>query len=119
MTSFFSRSNSANFLRLLFYVHRISGLLLVLFLPFHFFIFSLSLHSESLDSFFRWSDSLPVKFAEFGLVFLFAVHFLGGCRLLAIEFFGLFTAPTQKGLLGGLVILVAFFVGLLFLVRAL
>ena len=116
MNSFFSRANS---LRFLFLVHRISGLLLVLFLPFHFFIFSLSLRSESLDSFFRWSDSLPVKFAEFGLVFLFAVHFLGGCRLLVLEFFGLFTTPHKKRVLGGLVILAGFCIGLIFLFRAL
>ena len=33
----------------------------------------------------RWSDAPLVKLAEGGLVFLLAVHLLGGLRLLAVE----------------------------------
>jgi fumarate reductase subunit D len=39
-----------------------------------------------MDSFLTIASSPLVKFAEFGLVFLLAVHFFGGLRLLALEF---------------------------------
>ena len=39
-----------------------------------------------LDAFLHWSEMPLVKIAEFGLVFLLAVHLFGGLRLLAIEF---------------------------------
>ena len=41
---------------------------------------------DSMSQFLAWTDSLPVKVAEMGLVFLLSVHLLGGLRLLAIEF---------------------------------
>ena len=70
-----------------FLLHRLSGLGLALFLPVHFWVLSLALTSpERLDGFLHWADQLPVKLAEFGLVFLLAVHFFGGMRLLALEF---------------------------------
>ncbi|MEL7349064.1 MAG: succinate dehydrogenase, cytochrome b556 subunit, partial [Pseudomonadota bacterium] len=68
-------------------LHRLSGLALALFLPFHFYILSLALTSpEALDSFLAFSELPLVKVAEFGLVFLLAVHAFGGMRLLALEF---------------------------------
>ncbi|MES0883951.1 succinate dehydrogenase, cytochrome b556 subunit [Roseibium sp. SCP14] len=68
-------------------LHRISGLALALFLPAHFYVLSLALtQPERLDAFLHWSDSPLVKLAEFGLVFLLAVHMFGGLRLLALEF---------------------------------
>lgn len=70
-----------------FLLHRISGLALALFLPVHFFVLSLVLTNvAALDGFLRWTDHPLVKVAEFGLVFLLAVHFFGGLRLLAVEF---------------------------------
>ena len=67
--------------------HRVSGLALALFLPVHFWVLGLALTSpERLDGFLHWSDLLIVKFAEFGLVFLLAVHLFGGLRLLLLEF---------------------------------
>jgi len=67
-------------------VHRLSGLALAIFLPFHFFVLSLAFHGGAgLDSFLRWSDQPLVKFAEGGLVFLLTVHLLGGLRVLVIE----------------------------------
>ena len=70
-----------------FALHRISGLALALFLPAHFYVLSLALTEPSkLDGFLRWSDQPLVKIAEFGLIFLLAVHFFGGLRLMAMEF---------------------------------
>ncbi len=70
-----------------FVLHRVSGLLLALFLPVHFYVLSLAITDPAaLDGFLHWTDSALVKFAEFGLVFLLAVHLFGGLRLLALEF---------------------------------
>ena len=74
-------------LYLAFLLHRLSGLGLALFLPFHFYVLGLAIgDGERLDAFLHWSDLPVVKFAEFGLVFLLAVHLFGGLRLLALEF---------------------------------
>ncbi len=67
-------------------VHRLSGLALAIFLPLHFLALGLAIDGEArLERFLRWSDQLPVKLAEAGLVFLVLVHMLGGVRLLVIE----------------------------------
>src|SRR3970040_2334500 len=70
-----------------FLVHRLSGVVLSLFTPLHFWALGQALHGEArLDSFLRWSDQLLVKFAEMVLVLLLAAHLTGGLRLLALEF---------------------------------
>jgi len=70
-----------------FVVHRVSGVLLALFLPLHFWALGQALHGEArLESFLRWSDQPLVKFAETALVVLLATHMAGGLRLLALEF---------------------------------
>ncbi|MDX1514355.1 MAG: succinate dehydrogenase, cytochrome b556 subunit [Gammaproteobacteria bacterium] len=70
-----------------FVVHRVSGLLLALFLPVHFWALGLAIKNEAaLDGMLRWAESPLVKLAEFVLVFLLAAHLTGGLRLLAIEF---------------------------------
>ncbi len=80
---------------LAFILHRLSGLGLAIFLPVHFYVLGLALNDQAgLDRFLHWSDNPLVKFAEFGLVFLLAVHFFGGLRLLALEF--LPWSPRQK-----------------------
>jgi fumarate reductase subunit D len=85
---------------LAFLLHRLSGLGLALFLPAHFYVLGLALTSpEKLDGFLHWSESPVVKFAEFGLVFLLAVHMFGGIRLLALEFLP-WSGP-QKTLVAG------------------
>jgi fumarate reductase subunit D len=67
-------------------VHRFSGLALAIFLPLHFLALGLAIRGEArLETFLRWSDQPLVKLAEGGLVFLLAVHMLGGLRLLVIE----------------------------------
>jgi fumarate reductase subunit D len=70
-----------------FALHRVSGLALAVFLPLHFLVLGLALTDrQALDGFLLWSDLPMVKFAEMGLVFLLAIHLLGGLRLLALEF---------------------------------
>lgn len=67
-------------------LHRLSGLALAIFLPAHFYVLSLALTApKDLDSFLHWADMPLVKASEFGLVFLLAVHFFGGLRLMAFE----------------------------------
>jgi fumarate reductase subunit D len=67
-------------------VHRLSGLALAIFLPLHFLALGLAINGEAkLDGFLRWSEQPLVKLAEGGLVFLLAVHLLGGLRLLVVE----------------------------------
>ena len=71
-----------------FLLHRLSGLGLALFLPMHFMLLGQALHGEaSLQSALNWTDHPFFKVAEFGLVFLLAVHMFGGLRVMAMEFF--------------------------------
>ena len=66
--------------------HRLSGVALALFLPFHFLALGLVLEGAAqLDAFLAWSDTALVKVAEWGLVVLLAVHLAFGLRLLALE----------------------------------
>lgn len=70
-----------------FAVHRLSGLALALFLPFHFWALGQALQgAPGLDGFLRFADQPLFKFAEWGLVVLLALHMAGGVRLLLIEF---------------------------------
>ena len=67
-------------------LHRLSGLGLAVFLPLHFLTLGLAIDGEArLESFLRWSDVPAVKLGEGVLMFLLAVHGLGGLRLLAVE----------------------------------
>jgi fumarate reductase subunit D len=67
-------------------VHRISGLALACFLPLHFLALGLAIDGEArLDGFLKWTANPLVKLAEAALVFLLAVHMLGGIRVLVIE----------------------------------
>ena len=67
-------------------LHRLSGIGLAIFLPFHFLALGLAIAGEArLEGFLRWSDALSVKLAEGGLVFLLLVHMLGGIRILLVE----------------------------------
>ena len=70
-----------------FIVHRASGVLLALFLPFHFWALGQALQGEQkLESFLRWTDQPLVKAGETALGLLLAAHMTGGLRLLALEF---------------------------------
>lgn len=99
-----------------FIVHRLSGLLLTLFLPLHFWALGTAIEGEArFAGFLRWADQPLVKATEFGLVVLLAAHLAGGVRLLALEFLG--WQPRTKTVVaagGGF----ALAVGLLFLFNA-
>lgn len=70
-----------------FFVHRVSGVALALFLPLHFWVLGLSLQGEAaLDGFLHVTDQPLFKLAEWGLVVLLALHLGGGVRLLLVEF---------------------------------
>jgi fumarate reductase subunit D len=80
-----------------FLAHRVSGILLTLFLPAHFFALGSALEGEAaFDSFLAWTERPLVKFAEWGIVLLLAAHLGGGLRILALEF--LPWRDWQKGL---------------------
>ena len=71
---------------LAFLLHRVSGILLALFLPAHFLVLALAMTDPaSLDGFLHWTHQPLVKLAEMGLVFLLSVHLFGGLRLMALE----------------------------------
>jgi len=70
-----------------FVVHRVSGLLLTVFLPIHFWTLGLALQGESaLDRALAWYEAPVFRWGEWLLVLLLTVHALGGIRLLLIEF---------------------------------
>ena len=103
-------------LYLAFLLHRLSGLGLALFLPFHFYVLALALDGEAeLNRFLHWSQAPVVKLAETGLVFLLAIHLFGGLRLLALE-----NMPWRDSYknMAALALAGAFFVACGFLLRA-
>jgi fumarate reductase subunit D len=70
-------------------VHRVTGILLALFLPLHFLALGTALSgAASLDGFLAWTERPWVKASEVALVALLAAHLTGGLRLLLIEFVG-------------------------------
>jgi fumarate reductase subunit D len=74
---------------LAFVVHRVSGLLLALFLPLHFWVLGTAISGAArLDGFLRWTENPLAKAAETILVILLAAHLAGGLRVLALEFLG-------------------------------
>ncbi|WP_308916690.1 succinate dehydrogenase [Jannaschia sp. LMIT008] len=92
--------NRAHPLWIAYLVHRLSGLFLALFLPFHFWVLALAASDPGrLDGFLAFTEYGIVKVAEFGLVFGLAVHMFGGLRLLALEWLP-WSAP-QKTLAAG------------------
>lgn len=93
-------ANRAHPLWLAYILHRLSGLLLALFLPLHFWILAMALTDPTrFDGFITITEFSVVKLAEFGLVFLLAVHMFGGLRLMAMEW--LPWTPPQKTLAAG------------------
>ena len=95
-------------------IHRVSGIALALFLPLHFWVLSLALNDAArLDSFLAFTELPFVKVAEFGLVFLLAVHLFGGLRLMALEWLP-WRAP-HKTLAAGTLAASAFVSGVFFL----
>lgn len=98
------------------FIHRISGVALAVFLPFHFLVLGLALRGEAaLDSIIAWTRQPFVKFAEAGLIFCLAVHLAGGVRVLLLETHG--WRPGQRAMaIGG--ICAAALLGALFIITA-
>ncbi len=99
-----------------FALHRVSGVLLAVFLPLHFSMLSLAIRdSAAFDGFIHWTEQPLVKLAEGTLVALLALHLAGGLRLLALEFL-----PWRNGQknLAAVCFAVAFATGLGFLLAA-
>jgi len=95
-------------------IHRVSGIALALFLPLHFWVLSLALSDAArLDRFLAFSELPIVKIAEFGLVFLLAMHLFGGMRLMALEWLP-WKAP-HKTLAAATLAVSAFISGVFFL----
>jgi fumarate reductase subunit D len=84
-----------------FVVHRVSGLLLAVFLPLHFLALGQALSGpRALDAFLVWTHAPWVKASEIVVVCLLAAHLTGGLRLLLIEFVG-WRSDVQKALFAG------------------
>ncbi len=99
------------------FVHRVSGILLACFLPLHFLVLGLAIEGEArLGGFLTWTQHPLVKVAEAALIFVLAVHLLGGLRILAVEFGS--WRPGQRAI-ARVSILVAAGVALIFLLRVL
>ncbi|MDG2284931.1 MAG: succinate dehydrogenase [Alphaproteobacteria bacterium] len=93
--------------------HRVSGLLLALFLPAHFLVLGLAIESEAaMEGAIRWTDQPLVKLGEWGLVVLLTLHLCLGLRVLVLEF--LPWRDSRKRLIG-LGAAASLFAGLLFL----
>ena len=70
-----------------FFIHRISGVLLAVFLPVHFLTLGLALDgARRLDAFLAFAELPWVKVSEWALVVLLSVHLAFGLRILALEF---------------------------------
>lgn len=97
-------------------VHRLSGLALAVFLPVHFWVLAMAMTDPArLDGFLNLTEAGLVKIAEFGLVFLLAIHLFGGLRLMAMEW--LPWTPSQKTLAAGATA-ASLFIALLFFMKA-
>jgi fumarate reductase subunit D len=66
-----------------FFVHRVSGIALAVFLPVHFWALGNALQ---LDGFLAWTEQPLVKLGEWAIVVALAAHLGGGLRVLALEF---------------------------------
>lgn len=97
-------------------LHRVSGLGLAVFLPVHFWVLALATTDPArLDGVLHLTETGVVKLAEFGLVFLLAVHMFGGLRLLALEW--LPWSASQKTMAAGATA-ASFLIATLFLLKA-
>jgi fumarate reductase subunit D len=109
------KSKRANGLWLAALIHRVSGLALIVFLPAHFLALGLAINGEArLEGFIRWTDAPAVKWAEGLLIFTFAVHVLGGVRVLVIENLPWFD---HQRIFAGLAVAIAGATGFCFLLR--
>lgn len=99
-----------------YFIHRVSGLALALFLPMHFWVLAMAVTDKTrMDGFLALTDLVVVKLAEFLLVFFLSVHLFGGLRLMAMEW--LPWSGSQKTL-AALAFAVSFFIAIMFFLQA-
>ena len=99
-----------------FLLHRVSGVLLSLFIPVHLYVLGLAVTEGALlDEFLRWSSTPFAKLMETGMVIMLAAHLTGGLRLLGLEFLG--WVSWQKTMVA-LSVGVSLSIGLVFLLNA-
>jgi fumarate reductase subunit D len=68
-------------------LHRLSGIALAVFLPFHFLALATALNgADALESFLVLTRQPLVAFLEWAIVVALAVHMTLGLRVLAVEF---------------------------------
>jgi fumarate reductase subunit D len=97
-------------------VHRLSGIALAIFLPFHFLALAIALNgAAAFDRFLTITNTPVVKVSQAGLVFALAAHMSLGLRLLAIEFLDV-RERTSSVIAGCAAIAIGF--GLAFLLNA-
>ncbi len=97
-------------------LHRLSGLALAIFVPFHVLALATVLNgADALDRFLSLTNDPLVKLSETGLVAALALHMALGLRVLAIEFLGV---RERTGTAVSACIGVAFAFGLSFLLNA-
>ncbi len=98
--------------------HRVSGLALALFLPFHFFLLAQAMQGVAgLDRALVFTELPLVKIAEWGLVSLLVLHLFFGLRVLMLE---LSRWPNHREKLTSWIIpgvIIAIIFGVVFLVR--
>src|SRR5687768_2917114 len=71
-------------------LHRLSGIALAIFVPFHFIALATVLNgADALDTFLSLTGDPLLKLLETGLVTALALHMALGLRILAIEFLGI------------------------------
>lgn len=96
-------------------LHRLSGIALAIFVPFHFMALATVLNgADALDGFLSLTNDPLVKLSETGLVTALALHMALGLRVLTIEFLGVRerTAAAVSACIG-----VGFVLGLSFLLN--
>ena len=97
-------------------LHRLSGIALAVFVPFHFIALATVLNgADALESFLSLTNDPLVKLSETGLVAALALHMALGLRVLAIEFLGV---RERTGAAVSTCVGVAFAFGLSFLLNA-
>lgn len=97
-------------------LHRLSGLALAIFLPFHFLVLATVLNgADALDSFLSLTRDPVVQLSEMALVAALGLHMALGLRVLAIEFLGV---RERTGTAVSVCIGLGFAAGLSFLLNA-
>lgn len=114
------RRNRLHASYLAFVMHRLSGVVLALFLPLHFWALSLALKGDTaLNQFMAFTSTPLFKFGEWGLAVLLTVHMVCGIRLLLIDFRtssppGLLKSWVTGAIVAGCTVGVTFFVSLVY-----